>query len=162
MEWTSQVFTWTYSDSIYTSVLHTTAKMKKFNLLAQELVDSWQPSCFLTAWGSGTYTDEFLVPEPTSSCSCALTNFSHPFLPALVFEPEDIMRFLRICAFKRLYDLHFVFLETFLGFEWLQQSSSQSCHLFLINHLRIIKRFLLCHCCTCYRQSKRRSAESIT
>lgn len=161
MQWALQVFLWIYSGSVHSSVLykHSQNKIKFVGTTASWL--SANLSCFLTAWASGTYKDEFLVPELMSSCLCILINFSNPFLQGLFSQSDDTLWFFflrTIMCLKELYYLYFVFLRTFLGFEFLQKSFSQSCHKFLINppYNSIGGFYLLCHCHTHYRQSERK------
>lgn len=120
--------------SVVLSCIISTAKIRRLNLLAQKLVDSWPTSPVF-------WLPELLVPIEISflsSCLCILINFSNPFLQGLFSQPEDtgffFFFFLKtIMCLKELYYLYFVFLRTFLGFEFLQKSFSQSGHKFLIN-----------------------------
>lgn len=163
MQWALQVFLWIYSGSIHSSVLYKHSQNKEIKFVGTTA--SWLSanlSCFLTAWASGTYKDEFLVPELMSSCLCILINFSNPFLQGLFFQSEDTLCFFfflrTIMCLKELYYLYFVFLRTFLGFQFLQKSFSQYCHKFLINppYNSIGGFYLLCHCHPHYRENERK------
>lgn len=114
-----------------------TAKIRSFNLLAQELFDdswptppaSWQPEVLVPnkwvpySWINVLTFFFFLhtLPSPIHSCKGCL------------WSQKILCAFLRIimCS-ERLYGFCFVILKTFLGFELPQESYPQSWHVILI------------------------------